>query len=128
MGSNRRCVELNGAGPINVYPGSPYLIAQRLRPDDAYVGAELHPEDVVLLEKTLAPFRQARAVHSDGYELAGECAAAPDRLFVLIDPPFERADDYVRAADLASVVLRCNSKAVLAIWAPLKDLETLTAN
>jgi 23S rRNA (adenine2030-N6)-methyltransferase len=126
-GLKRAVRRLNPKGLIQTYPGSPILIAQRLRPGDAYIGAELHPEDVVRLGDALAPFEHAQAVHADGYDVATECANGAGRLFILIDPPFERADDYARTADLASAVLRRNSKAVLAIWAPLKDLETLDA-
>jgi 23S rRNA (adenine2030-N6)-methyltransferase len=46
---------------------------------------------------------------------------------VLVDPPFERPDDDQRAADLVGAVLRRKSQAVLAIWTPLKDLETFDA-
>jgi 23S rRNA (adenine2030-N6)-methyltransferase len=46
---------------------------------------------------------------------------------VLVDPPFERGDDYQQAADLAKEVLRRKRNAVLAIWTPLKDLETFDA-
>jgi 23S rRNA (adenine2030-N6)-methyltransferase len=44
---------------------------------------------------------------------------------LLIDPPFERADDYQRTAESVAEVLRAKPGAVLLIWLPLKDLETL---
>jgi 23S rRNA (adenine2030-N6)-methyltransferase len=44
---------------------------------------------------------------------------------VLIDPPFERPDDYVRAAETAGRIIASDPEAVVAIWTPLKDLETL---
>ncbi len=43
---------------------------------------------------------------------------------MLIDPPFEQADDYVRAADTAAAIAVADRKAIVAIWTPLKDLET----
>lgn len=43
---------------------------------------------------------------------------------MLIDPPFERPDDYVRSAETAAAVLRADPTACVAIWTPLKDLET----
>ena len=43
---------------------------------------------------------------------------------VLIDPPYERSDDYERAVRATAQVLAKNSKAVVMIWLPLKDLET----
>ena len=43
---------------------------------------------------------------------------------VLIDPPFEKPDDYVRSAETAISVARRDPAATVAIWTPLKDLET----
>ena len=44
--------------------------------------------------------------------------------FVLIDPPFEQPDDYNRAADTAAAIARADPRATVAIWTPLKDMET----
>lgn len=119
---------LNHKGPVVLYPGSPRQIAERLRPGDTYLGAELHEDDFAFLQQALGPFRPgAAAVKADGYEVAKTAAGQGGRLFVLVDPPFERADDYQRTADLAGCLLRRNSKAVVAIWTPLKDLETFDA-
>ena len=43
---------------------------------------------------------------------------------MLIDPPFERPDDYHRAADAAAAIALADPRAIVAIWTPLKDLET----
>jgi 23S rRNA (adenine2030-N6)-methyltransferase len=43
---------------------------------------------------------------------------------VLIDPPFERADDYARLVETTAAVRRRNPAAVLMAWLPLKDLAT----
>ncbi|HVY34979.1 MAG TPA: 23S rRNA (adenine(2030)-N(6))-methyltransferase RlmJ [Caulobacteraceae bacterium] len=116
---------LNPTGAVTLYPGSPRQIAERLRRGDTYVGAELHEEDFALLQQALAPFKPgAVGIKADGYEVAQTAAGQGGRLFVLVDPPFERADDYERTARLAGVLLRRNSQAVVAIWTPLKDLET----
>ncbi len=119
---------LNSQGPVTLYPGSPRLIAERLRLGDAYLGAELHEEDFILLQQALIPFRpSAQAFKTDGFDLAEHAAGAHKRVFVLVDPPFERADDYRRTIELSGRLLRRNSEACLAIWTPLKDLETFDA-
>ncbi len=46
---------------------------------------------------------------------------------MLIDPPFERPDDYARIVSVTRDVLARDPDAVLAIWTPLKDLETFDA-
>lgn len=65
----------------------------------------------------------AEVAQADGYEaLPG---VLKDGELVLIDPPFERSDDYDRAAEATGAALA--KGAAVAIWAPIKDLETLDA-
>ena len=115
----------NRDGVIRVYPGSPVLIADRLRRDDEYVGAELRADDHAILSKALASSRgHARAVNNDGFALVKLRGGDARRLFVLIDPPFEQADDYGRILDALGPVLKRPRPATVLIWLPLKDLET----
>ncbi len=109
-----------------LYPGSPALVGAALRKSDRFVACELRPDDHALLEQTLKPWPNARALKADGYRTAAE-QAGPGRLLVLIDPPFERPDDYERAAEAQAAILRRNRAACVAIWLPLKDLETFDA-
>lgn len=115
---------LNPEGGADLYPGSPLLIAGRLRPDDRYVGFELNPPVLDLLEQALEPFPNAVGMGGDGYDQARSRAARAQGPFVLIDPPFERPDDYHRAADAGAAIARADPRAVVAIWTPLKDMET----
>lgn len=115
---------LNPDGGVRFYPGSPRLIAGRLRPDDRYVGFELNPPVLALLEQALEPFPRAVGMGGDGYAQAPGWAGRAPGAFVLIDPPFERPDDYLRAADTGAAVVRADPRAMVAIWTPLKDLET----
>ena len=116
--------QLNPDGGVTFYPGSPRLIAQRLGEDDRYVGFELNPPVLELLAGALEGFPQAMAEGGDGYDLARTWAAETTGPFVLIDPPFEQPDDYHRAADTAAVIARADPRATVAIWTPLKDMET----
>ena len=43
---------------------------------------------------------------------------------MLIDPPFERSDDYARIVETLAAVRRRNRAAMALVWLPLKDLET----
>jgi 23S rRNA (adenine2030-N6)-methyltransferase len=111
-----------------LYPGSPALIAERLRPGDSYRGCEIRGDDFASLRTVLQAFPQARAVQGDGYGVAAaQVPPSPARAFVLIDPPFERPDDYANAAACCLAVLARNPAAVIAVWLPIKDLETLDA-
>src|SRR5690606_8463902 len=115
---------LNPGGGARLYPGSPLLLARRLGPDDRYVGFELNPPVLDLLREALEPFPAAEARAGDGYDQARGEAGRASGAFVLIDPPFERPDDYQRAADTAAAVVRADPAALVALWTPLKDLET----
>jgi 23S rRNA (adenine2030-N6)-methyltransferase len=114
----------NADGQVRFYPGSPSLIGGRLRPGDRYTACELRDDDLALLRQTLAPWPGAEAVQADGYATAIDRTPASGRAFILIDPPFERADDYSRIAETLAGILVRNRSATLAAWLPLKDLET----
>lgn len=114
----------NPDGGSRFYPGSPLLTACRLGEDDRYVGFELHAPVLALLTEALEAFPQAIAEGGDGYDQARAWAAEAVGPLVLIDPPFEQPDDYHRAADTAAAIARADPRATVAIWTPLKDMET----
>lgn len=115
---------MNPDGGVTFYPGSPLLMARHLEPQDRYLGFELHPSVLDLLEQALKPFAQAEPRGGDGFDQAvAEAKRTPGPL-VLIDPPFEKPDDYHRAADTGAAIVRADARATVAIWTPLKDMET----
>lgn len=114
-------------GGVRFYPGSPSLIAGVLRAHDRYTACELRDDDFALLRQTLSGHAGARALQADGFLTAQRSSGQGGRLFVLIDPPFERADDYERIAETLDRVLSLDSGACVAVWLPLKDLETFDA-
>jgi len=117
-------VRINPDGETRAYPGSPMLVAQALRRHDRMTACELREDDHAALAELLAGLgAQARALRVDGFVEAANIDAR-DRNLILIDPPFEREDDYRRIADTADAVLAKNPQTVLAIWVPLKDLDT----
>jgi 23S rRNA (adenine2030-N6)-methyltransferase len=118
-------VRANPQGGARVYPGSPALTAAALRAGDRLIACELRPDDHAALAELLAPLgEQAQALRADGFEVAVERTPAVGEALVLIDPPFERGDDYARIAQTCSRVLARNPRAVIAVWTPLKDLDT----
>ncbi len=128
FGSLLKAVALmNGGRDGDLYPGSPLLMARALRKADRYVGCELRPDDVALLRESLAPYANAQALEADGYAAAVNQAGKGGRAFVVIDPPFERPDDYQRIVATTRDVLARAPDAALAIWLPIKDLETFDA-
>jgi 23S rRNA (adenine2030-N6)-methyltransferase len=111
-----------------LYPGSPELIAAALRAGDRLVACETRPDDFRLLERVLASRPGVLALREDGWEAAARRAPRPPaRVLVLIDPPYEAGDDAALAARTVRRVLAQNGAAVIAVWAPIKDLAAFDA-
>ena len=115
---------LNPSGEVRRYPGSPWLIAQALGPSDAYVACELRPEEHAALRDLMKARRNVTTLCADGYAAAGARTPAAGRALLLIDPPFERADDYRQVVETLIAVRGKNRQAQALVWLPLKDLET----
>ncbi len=116
----------NGGGGLTVYPGSPLLAASALSGADRLIACEMRPEEHASLARLLAGRPNVETRCADGYtELTRLRAAGP--ALALIDPPFERADDYQRIIAAVCPWLAAGPDAIAMIWTPLKDLETFDA-
>jgi 23S rRNA (adenine2030-N6)-methyltransferase len=118
---------LNPGGEVRRYPGSPWLIAETLRPTDRYLACELRREEHDALRVALKDRRNVRTLCADGYAVAVAQAPTTGRVLVLIDPPFEKPDDYGRIVETLVGVRRRNPAIQAMVWLPLKDLETFDA-
>ena len=116
--------KLNAGGPARRYPGSPWLIAEALRPGDSYLACELRSDEHAALRDLMKARHGVRTLCADGYDAAATQTPPSGQAVVLIDPPFERADDYVRIVETLAAVRRRNAAAAAVVWLPLKDLET----
>jgi 23S rRNA (adenine2030-N6)-methyltransferase len=109
------------------YPGSPWLTAERLRRGDRLIACELRPEEHAALARLMRGRANVETRCADGFAATAQALPARGPALVLIDPPFERADDYRRAVATTKAALARNAGAVVMIWLPLKDLETFDA-
>ncbi len=109
-----------GTGP-RLYPGSPRVLAQLLREQDALILNEKHPEDAHTLRGAMRG--TPAAVHQrDAYELW--LAMLPTRTprgLVVVDPPYEQTDERARITATLAAAHRKWAHGVTAIWFPLKD-------
>lgn len=110
-------------GRLGLYPGSPLLTLDHLTVADRYMGCELRKDDYERLKELVGP-RAGKVRHADGYQVAVEEAECDKALFLLIDPPFEKFEDYERINETLRDVLRKQPAARALVWLPLKDLET----
>lgn len=107
-------------GP-RLYPGSPRVLAQLVRPQDSLVLNEKHPEDAGILRSAMRG--TPAAVHQrDAYELW--LALLPTRTprgVVVVDPPYEQTDERARITATLAAANRKWAHGVTVIWYPLKD-------
>ncbi|MBV9537774.1 MAG: 23S rRNA (adenine(2030)-N(6))-methyltransferase RlmJ [Acidisphaera sp.] len=108
-------------GGLRCYPGSPMLLRGALRPQDRLICCELHPEEHAALRRRFARDPQVAVHWRDGYEAVGALLPPTTaRGLVLIDPPFERRDEYASLQQALSVAHRRWPVGVLAAWYPIK--------
>lgn len=109
-----------GADDLRFYPGSPLLALQLARPDDRLAFCELQADEAAALQMECAGHRKARVHPIDGYIAPRAMLPPPEkRALVLIDPPFEAADEMSRVAVAVEEGIRRSPAAVFAIWYPL---------
>lgn len=112
----------------SLYPGSPLIAAYLLRACDRLVAIERQPEEAEALRRNLASFRNARQVTADGYERLVALLPPPERrALVVIDPPFEAADEFSRVAAALRVALKRFSTGIYLVWYPIKSSGAETA-
>jgi 23S rRNA (adenine2030-N6)-methyltransferase len=109
-----------GARP-RLYPGSPRILAQLLRPQDVLVLNEKHAQDASALRAAMRG-TQAAVHERDAYELW--LALLPTRTprgVVVVDPPYEQTDERARITATLAAAMRKWAHGVTVIWYPLKD-------
>lgn len=115
---------VNDGAELRRYPGSPRFLAQLLRPQDALILNEKHPEDVRALRGVMRG--TGAAVHQrDAHEFW--LAMLPPRTprgVVVVDPPYEQADERARIVTTLAAAHRKWSHGVTVIWFPLKERAT----
>ena len=111
---------LNPSGELRLYPGSPWIAAEVMRPDDRLRLHELHPTDGRLLGENFSDAgKRVQVLASEG--LAGLKAAFPPpsrRGLALIDPSYEVKTDYAAVVDAVKDGLRRFATGTFAIWYP----------
>ena len=112
---------VNAGEEPHLYPGSPRILAQCLRPQDILILNEKHPDDARSLRAAMRD--TPAAMHQrDAYELW--LAMIPPRTprgVVVVDPPYEQTDERARITATLAAACRKWAHGVTVIWFPLKD-------
>jgi 23S rRNA (adenine2030-N6)-methyltransferase len=103
------------------YPGSPLLALQLLRFEDRVVLNEQQTEEARALRTHITRHRHVSVLAEDGYViLKGQLPPREKRALVLIDPPYEDAQEFTHLERAATMALQRWPQTVLAMWYPLK--------
>ncbi|BDA83793.1 ribosomal RNA large subunit methyltransferase J [Aureimonas sp. SA4125] len=104
-----------------VYPGSPLIVRRLLRKQDRLSAYELHPEDAKALAALFAGDIKVKTIALDGWlALGAHLPPKEKRGLVLIDPPFEQADEDDRIVEGVTAAHRRWAGGTYAIWYPIK--------
>src|SRR5690606_11287548 len=111
-----------GQGALLRYPGSPWLAQAVLRPGDKLFCCEWQDETAAALQRLLAGDHRASVQRRDGYQALA--ALLPPRIrrgLLMIDPPYEAADEFRRAGEAFVQACRRWPAGVALLWYPLKN-------
>ena len=102
------------------YPGSPLIATALARPQDRLVACELNPLEFEALKATCqGPISAQKA---DGYQALKALLPPRERRgLTLIDPPYERPDEFTRIPHELAAAHRRFATGIYALWYPLKD-------
>lgn len=118
---------------LGLYPGSPALLRALLRVADRLCCCELHEADHATLRRAFAHDPHVAIHHRDGWEALSALLPASahwpglKRALVLIDPPYETGDEFIRATRGIATARRHQPNAVVACWYPLKHRAPVRA-
>lgn len=112
---------LNATGELSTYPGSPALVRAWLRPQDHLLACELHPETFQSLSRSLRRDGRIKTLAIDGWTALKAYVPPKERRgLVLVDPPFERDDEFHMLAETFAAAHRKWPTGIYALWYPIK--------
>ncbi|NQD94883.1 23S rRNA (adenine(2030)-N(6))-methyltransferase RlmJ [Pseudomonas sp. CrR25] len=117
---------MNPEGELRHYPGSPELVRLLSREQDRLQLNEKHPEDGRLLKENMAGDRRVAVHLGEGWHVPRALLPTREkRVVLLIDPPFEQADELERCVQSLNEAIGRMRQVVVAIWYPIKELGQL---
>ncbi len=113
----------NIEGELTTYPGSPFILARLLRPQDRLKLFELHPKEIDILRHNVSELTQVKQIDvyaEDSFaRLKGLLPPPSRRGLVLIDPSYEDKQDYRYLEVAMEEALQRFATGCYAIWYPM---------
>ena len=105
---------------IVVYPGSPWIVKHFLRKQDDLIVNELHDKDAIQLKQQLKNYPNIHCHQRDAYEfLPALLPPKNKRGLIIIDPPYEKEDEFKYLLNCISNCLQRFSTGIYLIWYPV---------
>jgi 23S rRNA (adenine2030-N6)-methyltransferase len=112
---------VNDGTTLAHYPGSPEIARRLARDQDRLLFNELHPEDRHTLSRRFGREKRARIEGQDAWQAAKAFLPPPERRgLVLIDPPYEAADETKRLLAGLAEAHRRFATGLFMLWYPIK--------
>ncbi len=107
---------------LALYPGSPALMADALRPQDRAVFVEWLPAEARAAEREVGSLGQVRTDIGDGYAALKAFLPPPERRgLVLIDPPYESVEELKLMLQAFSAAYERWPTGVYLLWYPIRS-------
>lgn len=105
---------------LSLYPGSPGIAKQFTRRQDSVHLFELHPTDIQHLTDFCQRWNKSHVKQEDGYQgLLGLLPPPSRRAVVLMDPPYELKEDYVKAVKTLIKAYQKFATGTYILWYPV---------
>jgi 23S rRNA (adenine2030-N6)-methyltransferase len=119
-----KCIQSENVNQsLSVYPGSPFILARLLRPQDRLKLFELHPKEIDILRHNIQQLPQAKQIdiyaENSFARLKGLLPPPSRRGLVLIDPSYEDKQDYRYLEVVLEEALQRFATGCYAIWYPV---------
>ena len=109
---------------LALYPGSPGIARQFTRRQDSAHLFELHPTDIEHLKAYSQRWNKSHVKQSDGYQGVLGLVPPPSRRgVVLIDPPYELKEDYLKAVRTIVNAYKKFATGTYILWYPVVKRE-----
>ena len=111
---------INFNSDLKIYPGSCFLAAKSLRPNDNLYFFELHPKEFLNLKKNFENDSRVIIENRDSYQgLKTLLPPKEKRAVILIDPSYELKDEYEKVLEMLSDCYKKFPLGVYIIWYPV---------
>ena len=111
---------ININSDLKIYPGSCFLAARSLRPNDDLYFFELHPKEFLNLKKNFENDSRVIIENRDSYQRLNKLLPPKEkRAVILIDPSYELKDEYEKVSEMLSDCYKKFPRGVYIIWYPV---------